>query len=299
MKITLTGGTGFLGRRLVPRLLAEGHSVRLLVRQANTGFGPAVDCSLWNAYTMEPPPESFEGAEVVIHLAGEPLSQRWTPSARRRILDSRVVGTRRLVTAISKLERRPSVLIGASAIGIYGDRGEEVLTELSSPGKGFLAGVCAGWEREAGAAEALGLRIVKLRMGMILGKEGGALAQMLTPFQWGFGGQVGDGQQWMSWIHAEDLASLILFAIQHRSLAGPVNAVAPNPVRNSEFTATLSTVLRRMALLRMPAWSLRTIYGEMAEIILGSQHVQPKTVQEAGFEFRYPTLRGALQNLLA
>ena len=298
MNITVTGGTGFLGRRLVPRLLAEGHRVHLLVRHVRTGFGPDVQCSIWNAYTMEPAPESLVEAEAVIHLAGEPVAQRWTPSTKRRIRDSRTLGTERLVEAISHLSRRPSVLVSASAIGLYGDRGDESLTESSAPGKGFLAEVCVEWEKAADAAESLGVRVVKLRTGVALGKEGGALAQMLTPFQWGLGGPIASGEQWMSWIHVEDLVSLMLFALEHAAFSGPVSATSPNPATNAEFTRELARVLRRPALFTVPAGALRLLYGEMAEIVLGSQRVFPKAALDAGFEFKYPNLRGALQNLL-
>ena len=299
MKITITGGTGFLGRRLVRRLLAEGHRVHLLVRHAKTGFGPDVECSIWNAYTLAPTTESLADADAIIHLAGEPVAQRWTPRARRRIRDSRVVGTARLVEAIQALSRRPSVLVSASAIGLYGGRGEETLTETSVPGKGFLSEVCTEWEKAADAAEPLGIRVVKLRTGVALGREGGALAQMLTPFQWGLGGPVAGGAQWMSWIHAEDLVSLILFALNKATVRGPVNATSPNPATNAELTRELSRLLHRPALLNIPAWALRMLYGEMAEIVLGSQRVLPQAALDAGFEFKYPNLRDALQNLLA
>jgi uncharacterized protein (TIGR01777 family) len=298
VKITLTGGTGFIGRRLVRRLLAEGHSVHLLVRHARTGFGPGVDCSVWNAYTIDPPPASLAGADAVIHLAGEPVSQRWTPSARRRIRDSRVEGTRRLVQAMSQASPRPPVLVAASAVGIYGSRGEEILTESSAPGAGFLAQVCVEWEKTAREAEALGIRVVHLRTGMALAGEGGALAQMLTPFRWGLGGRIATGSQWVSWIHVEDLISLIVFLLERGELRGPVNATSPNPATNSEMTRHLAAVLRRPALLTVPPFVLRVIYGEMAEIVLASQRVIPQAAQAAGFEFRYPSLRLALQNLL-
>jgi uncharacterized protein len=299
VKITITGGTGFIGRRLVRRLLDDGHSVHLLVRDAKTGFGADVRCSIWNAYTIGPVPESLEGADAVIHLTGEPVSQRWTPSAKRRIRDSRVEGTRRLIEAISGLCRRPSVLLAASAVGLYGDRGEEEITELSTPGKGFLSEVCQEWEAAADEAERLGMRVVKLRTGVALGREGGALAQMLTPFRWGVGGRVAAGSQWMSWIHADDLVAMIVFLLTRAGIHGPVNGTSPNPVTNSDFTKDLSTVLRRPALLTVPASALRLIYGEMAEIILGSQRVLPKAALAAGFEFKYPGLKLALQNLLS
>ncbi len=299
MKITLTGGTGFIGRRVVKRLLADGHSVHLLVRHAKTGFGPDVECSIWNAYTVDPAPSSLAGADAVIHMAGEPVSQRWTPSTKRRIRDSRVIGTRRLVEAMARASPRPPVLLSASAVGIYGSRGNETLTESSAPGQGFLSEVCVDWEKTAGEAEKLGIRVAYLRTGMALAGEGGALAQMLTPFRWGVGGRVALGDQWISWIHVEDLVSLMVFLLGRSDLHGPVNATSPNPVTNSEFTKHLSAVLHRPALLTVPAFALHAIYGEMAEIILGSQRVLPQAAQAAGFEFKYPGPRLALQNLLA
>jgi len=298
VNITITGGTGFIGRRLVLRLLADGHSIQLLVRHAKTGFGPQVRCSIWNALDIEPAPGSLAGEDAVIHLSGEPLSQRWTPAAKRKIRDSRVEGTRRLVEAISRLDRRPSVLVCASAIGFYGSRGDEILTETSQAGEGFLSELCTAWEAAADLAEGLGLRVVKLRSGMVLGKEGGALAQLLTPFQWGLGGRVAPGRQWMSWVHVDDLVELIVFSLGRSGFRGPVNGASPNPVTNAEFTTALASVLRRPALLTVPARALRLLYGEMAEMILGSQRVIPQALLSAGFEFRYPHLRPALQNLL-
>jgi hypothetical protein len=190
------------------------------------------------------------------------------------------------------------VLVSASAVGLYGDRGDESLTESSSSGEGFLAEVCAEWERAADAAASLGVRVVRLRTGVALGKEGGALGQMLTPFQWGLGGPIASGGQWMSWILAEDLVSLMLFALTHAALSGPVNATSPNPATNAEFTRELARVLHRPAMFTVPAGALRLLYGEMAEIVLGSQRVVPQAAIDAGFDFKYPTLRGTLQNLL-
>jgi hypothetical protein len=299
VNITITGGTGFIGRRLVARLLAGNHSLHLLVRHARTGLGPQVKCSIWNALDIEPAPESLAGADAVIHLAGEPVSQRWTPAAKRRILESRVEGTRRLIEALSRQPRLPSVLVCASAVGFYGLRGDEILTESSAQGEGFLADVCAAWERTADEAGKLGIRVVKLRTGMALGKEGGALAQMLTPFRWGVGGKVAAGSQWVSWIHVEDLAELIQFVVENAGLHGPVNATAPNPVTNAEFTKELAAALRRPALLSIPARVLQGIYGEMADIALASQRAVPQAALSAGFQFRHPALGAALRSLLA
>lgn len=298
MNVTITGGTGFVGRRLVARLLEGGHFVHLLVRHAKTGFGPQVRCSIWNAMDLEPVPESVAEADAVIHLAGEPVSQRWTPAAKKKIRDSRVKGTHSLIGALARLQRRPSVLVSASAMGIYGSRGSEVLTEDSAPGGGFLAEVSKEWESAAGGAEALGMRVVKLRLSMVLGKEGGALPQMAVPFRWWVGGQLAPGSQWMSWIHVNDLVDLILFCLVHSSLKGPVNACSPNPVTNTVFTRELAAVLGRPAVFTIPAAALRLLYGEMAGVMLSSARLTPRAATEAGFEFHFPELRPALQDLL-
>ncbi len=298
MNITITGATGFVGRRAANHLLAAGHQVHCLGRVLGKGMPSAARFSIWHANTSDPPEESLEGADAVIHLVGEPVGQRWTPANKKRILDTRVDGTRRLVNCLSRTEQRPKVLISASAVGIYGSRGEEILTERSEPGQGFLTDVCRAWEREAGAAEALGVRVVKLRLGMVLGPEGGALAQMLPPFRVCLGGTFGSGTQWMSWIHAEDLIDLMLFAIEKPEIAGPVNAVSPNPVTNAEFTETLARVLQRPAVAKVPDYALRLLFGEGAAVALSSQRVMPDAATKAGFEFRHPKLEGALRNLL-
>jgi len=298
VNITISGGTGFVGRRLVKRLLADDHSVHLLMRRGKTGLAAKVAYSIWDAAETNPPAESLAGADAIIHLAGESVAQRWTPSAKRRIGGSRVAGTQRLVEALPALDRRPSVLICASAIGYYGSRGDEELTETSPPGAGFLPEVCVEWENTARLAEAMGVRVVNLRIGVVLGPEGGMLAKVLPVFRMGGGGRLGSGTQWMSWIHIEDLVSLIVLALKHDGLRGPVNAAAPNPVRNSEFTDTLATAVRRPAIFPVPAFALQMLFGEMAEVMLGSQRVIPRVAENAGFRFEYPTLKQALDNLL-
>jgi len=298
VNITVTGGSGFVGRRLVARLIEEGHSVHVLARRARTGLEPRAQCSIWEAAGLEPPPDSLAGAGAVIHLAGEPVAQRWTPAAKNKIRNSRVEGTRRLVEALARLERPPLVLISASAMGIYGSRGDEVLDESAPLGEGFLAGVCREWEQAADGASALGVRVVKLRLSIVLGKEGGALPQMMTPFRWGLGGTLGSGKQWMSWIHAGDLVELILFSLANPALSGPVNACSPNPVTNAEFTQELARLLRRPAVLAAPKSALRLLYGEMVSILLASLRLAPRAASELGFRFRFPQLRPALRDLL-
>ncbi len=297
MKIAITGATGFVGSRLTNTLLDAGHNIRALVRRRAYGL-PGVDQIYeWDSAKGEPPPESLEGVDAVIHLAGEPVARRWTPEVKRLIHASRVVGTRHLVNALSTQAHRPQVLICASAIGIYGSRGDEVLTEASGPGNDFLAGVVVGWEKSAELAEALGIRVVRLRLGVVLG-NGGALEKMLPPFRFGVGGRIGSGQQWMSWIHIEDVIRLIQFALQNDTIAGPMNATAPNPVTNAEFTRELAATLHRPAVLPVPKFALKMIFGEMAEVITASQRVVPAVAQRAGFSFQFPELKAALDQIL-
>jgi uncharacterized protein (TIGR01777 family) len=278
MTISISGASGFIGRHLMKSLAQAGHSLRALSRHA-------------------PPAESLREADAIIHLAGEPVAQRWTAAAKQRILDSRVVGTRNLVEALGRLTRRPETLICASAIGYYGSRGDEVLTESSAPGSGFLPEVCVAWEREAQAAEAFGIRVVRVRTGVVLDANGGALVRMLPPFRMGLGGRLGSGRQWMSWIHLEDLAALFQFAVESQ-VRGPLNAVAPNPVTNSDFTRELAHALRRPAVFPVPEFALKMLFGEMADVLLASQRVAPAAAEAAGFRFRFPQLAPALESLL-
>jgi len=298
MKITVTGATGFIGKRLVERLLEQAHAVHILGRTARTPLPSNVQFSLWNAVAGEPPEECIREADAIVHLAGEPVSQRWTPEVKRRIWSSRVDGTRHLVQALARRTAPLPVLVSASAIGYYGSRGDEILTEESPPGSGFLAELGAAWEREALQATQLGTRVVLPRIGIVLGR-GGALAVMLPPFRAGLGGRLGDGRQWMSWIHLDDLVSLVLFALDRPALQGPLNATAPNPVRNDEFTETLARVLRRPAIFPVPLFGLRVLFGEMSEVMLASQRVLPKAAEAAGFKFSFPELGPALKHVLA
>ena len=298
MKITLTGANGFIGRRLAERARAEGHSVHLLLRKPQPGLPPGTAYSLWDAMENEPPAAAIDGADAIIHLAGEPVAQRWTEDVKKRILRSRTVGTQRLVQAISTARARPSVLVSASAIGYYGSRGDELLHEASAAGGDFLADVAEQWEQAAQLATALGVRVAQVRIGIVLGRQGGALQQMLLPFRLGAGGRLGDGQQWMSWIHLEDLVSLLLAAAADPRYQGPINGVAPNPVRNEEFTQTLARTLRRPAIVPVPAWALRLLFGEMSKVILASQRVDPRATRTHGFTFAHPDLGPALRHLL-
>ena len=286
-----------IGRRLLKTLAAEGHSLHVLSRHAGTNLPPGVKLSSWDALKGEPPAESLNNSNAVIHLAGEPVAQRWTADSKQRIRDSRVLGTRHLVAAMKKLARPPEVLICSSAIGYYGSRGDEILTEASTPGSGFLPEVCVAWEAEARAAEALGTRVVLIRTGIVLDTRGGALPRMLAPFKMGVGGRLGSGKQWMSWIHLQDLAGLFHLPLD-RPVRGPVNGVAPYPVNNADFTRALAAALHRPAFLPAPAFALKLMFGDMSEVLLASQRVAPKTAETEGYRFRFPQLQPALADLL-
>lgn len=299
MRIVVTGATGFIGQAVVRRLADEGHQVHILLRKPRTGLPPQIPYSIWDAEQNDPPAAALEGAEAVIHLAGEPVTQRWTASTKRTIRSSRVGGTQRLIAALSQMNAFPRVLISGSAIGYYGSRGDEVLTETSAPGKGFLAEVSEEWESAANLGLALNMRVVRLRMGIVLGREGGALARMLPAFRAGAGGRLGSGEQWMSWIHLHDLLSMIIDALSNEKLTGAVNAVAPGPVRNIDFTHALAGELRRPAIFPAPMFLLKLLFGEMAEAVLeASQRVMPVVAEQTGFEFRYTELGPALRDLL-
>jgi uncharacterized protein (TIGR01777 family) len=299
MTITVTGATGFIGNRLVHDLLRAGHSIQAIGRKRSAGLPQAVRFSEWQSTEAEPPPESLAIADAIVHLAGEPVAQRWTPEVKGRIRSSRVDGTRNLVNALSKQSHQPRVLVCASAIGYYGSRGDEVLTETSAPARDFLSQVAVDWEQAAREAEAVGIRVVSLRFGVVLGKDGGALAKMLPPFRLGLGGRLASGQQWMSWIHVDDVIGLVRFSLDNSSARGPMNATSPNPVTNAEFTRELAAAVHRPAIFPVPRFALNLLFGEMAEVILGSQRVLPKATQSAGFQFQYPELRPALVRLLS
>jgi uncharacterized protein (TIGR01777 family) len=290
MKCVISGGNGFIGRRVVDRFRLAGHSVDIWSRKSLATFH-------WDPLEGEPAAESIEGLDVVLHLAGETVAQRWTPEVKRRIVDSRVAGTRRLVDAIGKVRQKPKVLVSASAIGIYGDRGDEVLTESSAPGNGFLADTCKGWEREADRAAEFGARVVKLRIGFVLGKDGGALKHMLPPFRFGVGGRLGSGKQWMPWVHVDDIAELFFHAATNE-ISGVWNATAPNPVTNETFTKELGSALHRPAIFPVPPFALTLMFGELGQHMLDSTRVVPDAAVKAGFKFRYSYIGEALRNLV-
>jgi uncharacterized protein (TIGR01777 family) len=297
MKIAITGASGFIGRRLMKLLAARGHRLHVLSRHAGTNLPAGVQLSVWDPLLGPAPEDALLDADAVLHLAGEPVAQRWTAAAKQRIRDSRVVGTSHLVAALADCSPRPATLVCASAIGYYGSRGDELLSEDSAPGTGFLADVCVGWEREAAKAEALGMRVTRIRTGVVLDPRGGALKPMLRPFRWGLGGPLGGGRQWMSWIHATDLAEMFRFALENP--APPVlNGVAPGAVTNADFTRALASALHRPAFLPLPKFALRLLFGEMADMLLASQRVAPVAAEAAGFQFQHPQLAEALGDLL-
>lgn len=291
MNCIISGGSGFLGRRIRALLQQRGHAVAIWSRQK----GP--DSFPWNALGHSPPPESLEGRDAVIHLAGETVAQRWSPDVKFRIRETRTAGTRRLVDAIGRMKIRPRVLVSASAIGYYGTRGDEILTETSVPGQGFLCDVCQEWEAEARRAEAFGMRVVILRIGFVLGTDGGALEQMLPIFRFGLGGNLGTGKQWMPWIHADDVANLFLHAVESE-ISGVWNATSPNPVINAEFTRELGIALHRPAVFPVPGFALKLAFGEFGRHMLDSARVIPKAALDAGYSFRFEDLSSALAQLL-
>lgn len=293
LRVAVTGSTGMIGTEVVRRLRFGGHRVvRLVRREPEPGSGDV----RWDPDGGRIDAAALEGTDAVIHLAGENVGERWTEERKARIRRSRVDGTRLLAEALAGLRQRPRVLVSASAVGIYGERGDEVLEEGSAPGtEGFLTGVVRGWEEATAPAREAGVRVALLRLGVVLSAEGGALAKMLPPFRMGAGGRMGDGRQWMSWISLEDAVEAVLFALENEGVSGPVNVVAPGPVTNREFTERLAHAVHRPALVAVPAFALRLLFGEMAdETVLVSQRVLPKRLQALGFAFRHPTLDEAL-----
>lgn len=298
MKILISGASGLVGRALESSLKASGDDVFCLVRDRSKVSDRAI---FWDPNNGLVDIASLEGFDAVVHLAGENIAAgRWTDEQKKHILNSRLQGTKTLVNALTRLKQPPKVFVSASAVGYYGDRGDEICTEESSSGTGFLADVCRQWEAAAKPAEEIGIRTVFLRTGIVLSPNGGALAKMLPPFKLGLGGKLGSGQQYMSWIALDDLVGAIIFAIENDRVSGPINGVAPHAVTNAEFTTTLGTVLNRPTIFPVPAFVLKLLLGEeMAnEVLLGGAHVEPKQLESLGYSFKYPELEPALKNLL-
>ncbi len=298
--VTVTGASGMIGRRLVAELLSAGWDVSILSREperAHHALG-GVRAFAWNPTSEPAPAEALNGRDAIAHLAGEPVAQRWSPEARRAIRDSRVLGTENLIAGLASAEPRPGVLASSSATGYYGAHGNEPLDEEAPPGTDFLAEVCVAWEAQAERAEALGIRVVRIRTGVVLDRAGGALAKMLLPFQLGLGGPIAGGRQFIPWIHAEDVVGMFTTALEDERWHGPANATAPTPVQNREFSKALGRALRRPALLPVPGLALRALYGEMAEVVTGGARVMPARPLMLGYEFRHPELDEALRSAL-
>ena len=296
-RVLITGASGLVGSRLVAALRADGFAVTALVRR---GVQPGGQEIRWDPEGGQLDPAQVEGFEAVIHLAGENIAAgRWTPQRKQLILRSRIDGTALLCRTMAKLQRRPRVLVSASAVGYYGDCGDEFVDESSPPGKGFLTEVCRQWEAATQAASDAAIRVVNLRLGMVLSAAGGALPRMLGPFKAGLGGVVGTGRQYVSWVAIDDLVSAVRFAIAAGELAGPVNAVSPGAVTNREFVTTLARVLHRPAVVPLPAIAVRLMYGEMGQsLLLEGARVRPAKLLQRGFLFQYPDLESALRHEL-
>jgi len=296
VRILLTGSSGLIGHALLSFLTADGHKVVRLTRSQRPASSSHIS---WDPSAGTIQVDDLEDFDAVVHLAGESIVGRWTPEKKARILESRAKGTRLLCESLADLRSRPIVLVSASAIGYYGDRGDQVMDEESSAGSLFLSKVAKAWEAATDAARRNGIRVVNLRIGFVLGKAGGGLATMLLPFKLGVGGRVGSGRQYMSWIAIDDVVGAISHAILSDSLRGPVNAVAPNPVTNREFTKTLGRVLWRPTIFPLPAFAARLVMGEMADdLLLASTRVKPSRLLSSGYEFRFPQLEGALRHVL-
>jgi uncharacterized protein len=296
MKILISGSHGLVGKALIKALEADGHEIYRLVR-----YAPHSEKEIeWSPDRYSIAISRIEGFDAVFHLAGESIaSGRWNDEKKRKIRESRTKGTKLLADALANLEQPPKTLISASAIGYYGDRGDELLTETSTSGKDFLAGVCVEWEKATEHARAKGVRVVNTRFGIILDKEGGALAKMLTPFRMGIGGRIGDGKQWMSWIALDDVIEALRFTLKNESMNSPVNFVAPHPVTNAEFTKTLGSVLSRPTFFPIPEFGVRLAFGEMADaLLLSSQRVEPTKLVDSRYQFIYSNLESALRSIL-
>lgn len=299
----VTGGTGFVGQRLLRRLaqpLITTRSAAALRGRVNDGAPQLTDQQVieWNPNQRLPELASDQRPVAVINLMGESVAEgRWTAAKKQRIRDSRVVGTQHLVSSLIEQHAVPQVLISASAVGLYGSRGDDYLDESSAPGEGFLTDVCREWEQAAAPLAAAGTRVVYLRIGIVLGKEGGAMAKLVPLFRWGLGGRLGSGQHWLPWIHADDLVQMIVWLLD-APIHGPCNGVGPQPVRNQEFTKTLAAAVHRPAIIPAPAWALRLALGEFADSLLFSQRVLPRVALDNGFQFQYQTLESAVRSMV-
>jgi uncharacterized protein (TIGR01777 family) len=300
MRVGVTGATGFVGRAVVAALQRRGDVPVALTRNpAAARMPPGVAVAAFDVNDPTPDPAPLEGLDAIVHLAGETVEGRWTAAKKRAIFDSRVNGTRNLVTSLAACARRPRSLVSASAIGFFGDRKDEPLDDTSPAGDGFLASVCIGWEREARGAEALGMRVAMVRVSMVLGATGGAVGKLLPILKLGLGGPLGSGRQWMPWIHLDDLADLFCFVLDRDDLSGPISGVAPDYATNARVMRALARAVGKPAFLPAPGFALRLIIGEFAETLLGGQRVKPSKALGAGFVWKHPLLEAAAVDLLA
>jgi uncharacterized protein len=300
MRVTVTGATGRIGSRVVAALRRRGDDVTVLSRDAGDARASlGVEARAWQPESERAPADALVGRDAVLHLAGEDVAQRWSDDAKRRLRSSREQGTRNLVAGLRAAEPRPGTLVSASAVGYYGPRGDEPVAEDAAPGGGFLAQLCVIWEREAAAAEALGVRVVRVRTGIVLDKDGGALARMLPFFRLGAGGPVAGGRQYMPWIHVDDVVGIYLAALDGEAWRGAVNATAPHPATNKDFSRALGRALRRPALAPVPGLAVRALYGEMAQIVVTGQRAVPERALALGYHFAHRDLDEALRSALA
>jgi uncharacterized protein (TIGR01777 family) len=298
MKVAITGATGLIGSKLEKAMTSDGAQILTLSRRVRTA-SDTTGAIFWDPVNGELDSAALEGCDAIVHLAGETISNRWTGAQKERIRRSRVEGSRLLVDGLKTLTKPPTVFVAASAIGFYGDRGDEAIDESSPHGTGFLPDVCRSWEAETTRAQEVGARTLLLRFGIVLSTKGGALAKMLLPFKVGLGGPMGSGRQWMSWIHIDDVIAIIRFVMNRDDLSGPINTTAPQPVRQAEFAKTLGKALRRPAIAPAPGFAVRLLLGEMGQaLLLEGQKVLPRRLQEAGYTFQHPELSEALEDIL-
>ena len=301
IKILVAGGTGFIGRELIRELLTDGHSIVVLTRDKESALrtlGENAEAVQWDDSLLLLPTNELENVEAVINLSGESIAGgRWSNDRKENILSSRINTTRAIVDAISNQVIKPKVFINASAIGFYGPHGDEELTEDDSPGNDFLAEVSKAWEEEVKKAEAFGVRTAVIRIGLVLG-QGGALKQMLLPYKFYLGGSIGNGKQWVSWIHIKDLAGIFKYVLNNESLTGPVNGTAPNPVKMKDLSKSIGRVMKRPSWFTVPSFAIRLVLGEMADMLLNGQKVLPEKVSDSGYRFRFARIEGALKDIL-